>query len=277
MQAGTELEHAARRLDERGSDLDEAEERRWLSMLIAPGGSLGGARPKAGVVDESGHPWVAKFPSEHDDVDIGAWEAVVHDLAKVAGIDVPEARVGRFSGSGHTFLSRRFDRSEHGGRIHMASAMTLLERQDGDDASTGASYLELAELLIRSGANTGPDLVQLWTRIVFSICVSNTDDHLRNHAFLLTPNGWRLAPAYDMNPNPDSYGLKLNISEFDNTLDLDLALEVSKYFRVDGAQAAALVSKVTGVVKGWREAASARGISVASQQRMKSAFRKAEA
>lgn len=268
-----ELEQAARKLEEPGTSLAADDEKRWLQMLIAPGGSLGGARPKASVIDETGHPWVAKFPSDHDDVDIGAWEAVVHDLAMAAGVAVPEARVARYSRSGHTFLSKRFDRGENGERIHMASALTLLVREDGDDATTGASYLELAELLIRHGANTEADLEQLWTRIVFNICVSNTDDHLRNHAFLLTPSGWRLSPAYDMNPNPNSYGLKLNISETDNSLDLGLAFDVSKYFRVDSARAEAVVDAVIGTVKRWRDIAATRSISSESQERMKRAFR----
>ena len=270
-----ELEHASRKLDERDTVLDVEDEKRWVLMLIAPGGSLGGARPKASVVDEGGHPWVAKFPSDHDEVDIGAWEAVVHDLARLAGIEVPDARLIRLSTAGHTFLSRRFDRVGDGERVHMASALTLLGQQDGYDASKGASYLELAEVLIQGGASPDADLEQLWTRIVFNICVSNTDDHLRNHAFLLTPVGWRLAPAFDMNPNPDSYGLKLNISDTDNSLDLDLAFEVSKYFRISSERARTVIDHVTRVVKGWSEVASSRGISEGSKHVMKRAFRHA--
>lgn len=269
-----ELEHASRQMERRDA-LDVADESRWLRMLIAPGGSLGGARPKASVLDEEGRLWIAKFPSDHDDVDMGVWEAVVHELAKSAGVIVPNARLLRFSPNGHTFLSRRFDRTDEGCRVHMASAMTLLERQDGDDSSTGASYLELAELLIQRGANTSADLEQLWRRIVFNICVSNTDDHLRNHALLLTTTGWTLSPAFDLNPNPDGYGLKLNISETDNSMDLGLALEVARYFRVGQRRADQIVRKVATAVKDWRYVATARGVEAKTQDRMQRAFQAA--
>lgn len=267
-----ELEHASRHLEQRDAH-PIAEESRWLRMLIAPGGSLGGARPKAGVIDESGRLWIAKFPSTRDDVDIGAWEAVVHDLAESSGITVPEAQLHRFSSSGHTFLSRRFDRSDEGCRIHMASAMTLLGRRDGDDGHVGASYLELAEILIQNGSNTSSDLEQLWRRIVFNICISNTDDHLRNHAFLLGPMGWALAPAYDLNPNPDGNGLTLNITETDNSQELALAFEVSDYFRLDDRRADEIVRQVTDAVKSWRTVAAAHGLGEAAQDRVKRAFR----
>ncbi|MCP3883526.1 MAG: HipA domain-containing protein, partial [Sulfitobacter sp.] len=136
-------------------------------------------------------------------------------MADRAGVIVPKAQVRRFGSKHHTFLSKSFDRTASGGRYHFASAMTLVERSDGNAADEGASYLELADVLIRLGANTRADLEQLWRRIAFSVCASNTDDHLRNHGFLLKPNGWSLAPAYDMNPDPHGAGLKLNISESD--------------------------------------------------------------
>src|ERR1041385_5645804 len=134
-------------------------------MLIAPGRSLGGARPKASVLDPSGRLWLAKFPSTNDDYDVGAWESVVHALATRAGIDVAEAKRQRFGSRHHTFLARRFDRTATGGRIHFASAMTLLDRDDGD----AASYLDLATILVQGGANPARDLEQLWRRIVFFV------------------------------------------------------------------------------------------------------------
>lgn len=265
-----ELEHASLQLEREDAEQDP-HYARWLSLLIAPGASLGGARPKASVLDSDGALWLAKFPSVADLHDIGAWEAVVHELAQRGGLDVPEAQCQRFTGKHHAFLSRRFDRCPEG-RLHFASAMTLLERSDGS-GSDGASYLELAELLIRSGARTGADLEGLWRRILFSVCVSNTDDHLRNHGFLLEPGGWTLAPAYDLNPNPYGSGLSLNISESDNAQDLDLVDEVAVYFRVARPRAAAIRAEVVDAVRGWRAVASARGLSRSAQDRMAPAFR----
>ena len=252
-------------------------------MLIAPGGSLGGARPKASVRDEDERLWIAKFPSRHDQEDIGAWERVVHDLAERAGIFVPEAQLRRFGstdrgGSGnHTFLTRRFDRTDGGGRLHFASAMTLLDRIDGQSGDDGVSYIELVDLLMRLGANPSADLEQLWRRIVFFICVSNTDDHLRNHGFMLEPAGWTLAPAYDMNPDPQGAGLTLNISETDNAQDIDLALSVASVFRVKKSRAREIVSEVIGVVTDWRSVAASLGLAVSAQDRMRRAFRVVEA
>lgn len=174
-----ELEQASLHLEREGASADP-NYRRWLRMLIAPGGSLGGARPKASVVDESGHLWIAKFPSRSDRWDGGGWELVAHSLAEKAGINVPAAQARRFNTSQHSFLTKRFDRRSDGGRIHYASALTMLGRSDGDDHTNGASYLELAELLIQQGCRTNADLEQLWRRIVFNVCISNVDDHLRN-------------------------------------------------------------------------------------------------
>jgi len=270
-----ELEHASLQLERDDAD-DDPDCGRWLEMLIAPGGSLGGARPKAGVLGERGRLWIAKFPSRMDADDMGAWESVVHKLAGRAGVVTPEAQVRRFGSVHHTFLSRRFDRTKRGGRLHFASAMTLLERRDGDDAAEGVSYLELADLLIRLGANTTADLEQLWRRIAFFVCVSNTDDHLRNHGFMLADDGWTLAPAYDMNPNPHGEGLKLNISESDNAQDLELVLEVAPFFRVKPPRSREIRDEVVGAVKGWRDVATARELPRAAQDRMRRAFRVAE-
>jgi serine/threonine-protein kinase HipA len=249
----------------------------WLRMLLAPGGSLGGARPKASVVDTDGRLWIAKFPSTRDTHDTGAWEMVVHTLARSCGLRVPSSLLRRFTKPNHTFLVQRFDRTAAGRRLHFASAMTLTGHQDGDDASTGASYLEIARVLTDHGAQTAADLQELWTRIVFNILVSNTDDHLRNHGFILVPGkGWRLSEAYDMNPEPDSQGLKLNISEADNALDLDLARSVAPYFRVNAKQAKEIIQRSQTVVRQWPKLAAHLGISAREQARMAAAFRLAQ-
>ncbi|MBX3021340.1 MAG: type II toxin-antitoxin system HipA family toxin [Bdellovibrionales bacterium] len=270
-----ELEHASLQLEKDGAENDP-DYSKWLKMLIMPGASLGGARPKASVIDPSGHLWIAKFPSRSDTEDKGAWEAVAHALAGQSGISIPSVRAQIFSGKYHTFLTKRFDRTDKGKRIHFASAMTLLRRSEGDDASTGASYLELAQLLATSGAYPNEDLEQLWRRIVLSICISNVDDHLRNHGFLLRPEGWQLSPAYDMNPSEVSDGLKLNISEDDNSQNLDLALDVAPYFRLSKPRAAEICKQIVDVVKGWRACASKHGIGASEQNRMANAFRVAD-
>lgn len=250
-----------------------ADQEKWLDLLLAPGSSLGGARPKASVLDAKGALWIAKFPSRSDDLDKGAWEWVTHQLAKRCGITTAAARVQRFNGPGHTFLTQRFDRTVSGERIHFASAMTMLQRNDGDDAHVGASYLELAEFLIRYGARTALDLEQLWKRIVFNIRVHNTDDHLRNHGFLLGAKGWQLSPAYDMNPEPQGRGLSLNIDAHSNALSMDLAMEVAPYFRVAPRKAKATIAamdKVVGV--NWALLAKQAGIGRAAIERMEGAF-----
>jgi HipA-like C-terminal domain len=157
----------------------------------------GRARPKASVIAEKGHLWIAKFPSVKDRIDIGAWEMVVNELAEKAGINIAKAMARVYNGEQHSFLSKRFDRTGSGERIHFTSAMTLLGQTDG---AIGASYLQLAEFILRNSASPDANLEELWRRIVFYIAVKNTDDHLRNHGFLLTPDGWTLSPAYDVNP-----------------------------------------------------------------------------
>ncbi len=271
-----ELEAASLAL-ERDEDNTAAGADEWLRMLIAPGGSLGGARPKASVVDPAGALWIAKFPSVRDEHDVGAWELLVHTLAIGCGLRVPDALARRFASPSHTFLVKRFDRTDAGRRLHFASAMTLTGRNDGDDGSAGASYLELARVLMEQGAHTDVDLRELWSRIVFNVLVSNTDDHLRNHGFLLDPGlGWRLSDAFDMNPTPDSFGLKLNISESDNALDLDLVRSVAPYFRVTGREAAAIIERSRAIVRQWRRIAAPLGLSAPACDRMASAFRLAE-
>ncbi len=267
-----ELEQASLHLDQDGAENDPAYGR-WLLMLMAPGRSLGGARPKASVVDPTGHLWIAKFPSALDADDIGAWESVVHTLAERAGVVTTVAMRKKLGSAHHTFLSRRFDRSGDRRRLHFASAMTLLERADNEVAS----YLDLAELITRVGSHPARDLEQLWRRIVFFICVSNVDDHLRNHGFLLEPRGWSLAPAYDMNPISRGAGLTLNISEADNAQDLVLAADVAARFRVSAAKTAVIIDEVRAAVRTWKVVAVEAGLSRGQRDRMAPAFRVADA
>lgn len=265
-----ELEQAAMQFEQ--CDANTSECRKWLSLLLAPGTSLGGARPKANVMDPDGKLWIAKFPSQSDGFDVGAWEMVVYALAKEAGLNTVEARAESFSSNGHTFLVQRFDRTG-GQRIHFASAMNLLGYQDGDGAKTGASYLELADLIGVSGEQVKADLEELWKRIVFNICIGNTDDHLRNHGFLLGEQGWRLSPVYDLNPQPWGTGLALNVTESSNALDLDLAVEVAGYFRIAPQRRDTLLKQIRKTVLEWEPLARRQGIQPQEIDRMRPAFR----
>jgi serine/threonine-protein kinase HipA len=267
-----ELEQISLRLED-DNVIDDPEYLKWLSMLIAPGASLGGARPKASIVDNDGGLWIAKFPSRNDQGDSGGWEIVTYELAILAGINMAESKAQKFSSEYYTFLTKRFDRGNDGQRIHFASAMTMLGYSDGQDHSDGASYLELVDFIQNNGANVEQDLEQLWRRIVFSICVTNTDDHLRNHGFLLTNEGWVLSPAYDINPVETGAGLKLNISDEDNSLDLNLAMEVSEFFRLSEKRADEIKEEIVNVVSGWKEMAIKYGISRVEQELKAVAFK----
>ena len=267
-----ELEQISLRLED-DDVIDDPEYLKWLSMLIAPGASLGGARPKASIVDNDGNLWIAKFPSRNDQGDIGGWEIVTYELAILAGINMAESKAQKFSSDYYTFLTKRFDRGNNGQRIHFASAMTILGYIDGQDHSDGASYLELVDFIQKNGANVDQDLEQLWRRIVFSICVTNTDDHLRNHGFLLTNDGWVLSPAYDINPVENGSGLKLNISDEDNSLDLNLAMEVSEFFRLSEKRATEIIDEVLNAVANWREVAIKYKISRVEQELKALAFK----
>ena len=269
-----ELEYASLQLEKEDA-INDPEYTKWLSMLIDPGSSLGGARPKASVLDEKGNLWIAKFPSSKDDKNTGAWEMVLHELAKVCGIHVPDARLLQFSGKHHTFLSKRFDRIQDK-RIHFASAMTLLGYQDGADFHDGLSYLDIVAFIIQQGALVKADLEQLWRRVVFNILVSNTDDHLRNHGFMLTNNGWQLSPAYDMNPNEMGSGLTLNISENSNEQDISLALETAKHYKLKKDEAIKILNDMQLEIAKWRTVAKKLGMGSSEIEQMKRAFRDLE-
>ena len=262
-----ELEYAAKMV-ENNTDPSDPNYLKWLYMLMSPGSSLGGARPKSSVVDEDNHLWIAKFPSRYDDYDVAAWEFVAYQLAIDAGIDMAECRLSKFNSHHHTFLTKRFDRTASG-RLHFASAMTQLGYYDGD---YDASYLELAQFLTDHGNNTKPDLAQLWRRIIFNIAVSNTDDHLRNHGFIYQNGGWILSPAYDINPVTPANGLHLNISDTDNRLDYGLAMDVKDFFQLSATQAQQIKSEVLTSVSHWQEVAIASKIGHQEQLLMAGAF-----
>ncbi|MBQ8160012.1 MAG: HipA domain-containing protein [Clostridia bacterium] len=265
-----ELEAASRAFERDEDHLNE----RWLRQLLAPGAALGGARPKAAVKGPDGSVWIAKFPSKHDRWDAGAWEMVTHILAAACDLHVPEARCERCSYDGATYLTKRFDRKGER-RIHFASAMALLGRNMDDETS---SYLELADFIRAHGARPGEDLPELWKRIVFSMAVSNTDDHLKNHGFLLEEDGWRLSPMYDVNPDPGGQMLSMNVSLYDARIDMDLAIEVAPFFGLeDAGEARQTALRILKQVKQlWRPAADRCGIPRDAQKVMAHAFRAAE-
>jgi len=270
-----ELEQASLQL-ERHDAMNDPEYYHWLSLLIDPGSSLGGARPKASVVDDQGHLWIAKFPSSSDDKNVGAWEMVLHQLAIACGIQVSEARLQKFSSKHATFLSKRFDRTKNQRRIHFASALTLLGLQDGADYLEGVGYLDLVAFVMKNSPQAKEDLEQLWRRMAFNMMVSNTDDHLRNHGFILTNNGWRLSPAYDMNPNEMGHGLTLNISESSNDLDLSIALETAHWYQLKRDRAERILKEMQLEISLWRTVAKKHGISHSEIEQTKRAFRLVE-
>lgn len=262
------LEEASRNFENDTDGLSE----KWLNQLIKPGSSLGGARPKANVVDVNGDLWIAKFPSKHDENDTGAWEKVVHDLARMCGLNVPESKLEKFSKYGSTFLVKRFDRSSDK-RIHFASAMTLLGKSDGASAADGTSYLDIAGFIKSNGASPKSDLLELWRRIVFNMAVSNTDDHLRNHGFILTNSGWMLSPLYDVNPIPYGDELALLVNGEDNTISIDLAIEASMRFGIDSSDATKMAEEILQIVKeNWEKIAKKYGLTRSQIESMRPAF-----
>lgn len=246
--------------------------RKWIAVLIAPGSSLGGARPKANILDAQKNLWIAKFPSKTDVVDKAAWEFLAYQLATAAGIDMAESKIEKISGQYHTFLTKRFDRY-NGKRIHFASAMTMTGNTEDIIRDTTPSYLEIVEFIENYGVDVETNLHQLWRRIVFNITISNTDDHLRNHGFILTEKGWILSPAYDLNPSTEKDGLSLNIDMDDNALSIDLAKSVGKYFRLNDAEMETILNEVLTVVKDWKTVAKKVGIKNVEVELMSSAFR----
>ena len=266
-----ELEAAAWNVE--ASDEPSPAQNQWLRILLAPGSSLGGARPKASILDPSGQLWIAKFPSNQDTKDVGAWEMVVHKVAQLCSIQVPPAQLLQLANKHRTFLSKRFDRTPNGSRLHFASAMTQLGYADGANFTDGASYLEIASWIIQNGADSPKDLIELWKRMALNVFVSNTDDHLRNHGFLLTSRGWHLSPAFDLNPNEFGDGLTLALSENSNAQNPDLLREVAPFFGLSDSRAKELLATVKSAAAQWGTIATDLGISRSEQAEMANAFR----
>ncbi|HCO84711.1 MAG TPA: toxin HipA [Arenibacter sp.] len=263
-----ELQEAAKHFE---NDTDNEEVKRWLAILMAPGSSLGGARPKANILDEHGNLWIAKFPSKNDTIDKGAWEFLAYRLAINCGIEMAPSRIEKITGNYHTFFTQRFDRIRKE-RIHFSSAMTMTGNNEDTIRNSSASYLDIAEFIQTNGVNIDRNLHQLWRRIVFNIAVSNTDDHLRNHGFILTSKGWKLSPAYDINPSIDKDGLALNIDMDNNALDLEQAKSVGEYFRLDDKKMDTIIEEVMASVSQWKKIANEIGIPRAEQELMAAAF-----
>ena len=262
------LEEASRNFEREENLLNE----KWLNQLLKPGSSLGGARPKATIQDTNGELWIAKFPSKNDEFNTGAWEKVAHDLARLCSLNVPESKLETFSKLGSTFIVKRFDR-DGDKRIHFASAMTMLGKTDGASSSDGSSYLDIAGFIKASCASPKKSLKELWMRIVFSMAISNTDDHLRNHGFILTKQGWELSPLYDVNPTPYGDELALNVNTDDNSISIDLAIESAHHFGLSEKEATELANNITTTVRdNWEKLATKYGLSRGAIEYMRPAF-----
>lgn len=265
-----ELQHVARLLENDEAD-DMPALKAWLTVLVAPGSSLGGARPKANFRNADGSLWIAKFPKQDDKEDIGLWEGITLELANLCGIRVPEFKVEKISGEHHTFLVKRFDRTTDR-REMFVSAMTMLQKKDGEEAS----YLSIAEFLQDNGREgIDNEMRELWRRMVFNVMVSNRDDHLRNHGFLRDGQGWYLSPAYDMNPNKAkaTHSISLNFDSAEPSLDV--LFEAVEYLRLDWDDAAEIAKNVHQVLNSWRDVAKAYGAKNAQIDLMSPAFQMA--
>ena len=266
-----ELEQATKHIEEE-NQINDPKIKKWLNILMAPGSSLGGARPKANIFDPKGNLWIGKFPSKNDEKNSGAWEFIVSEMAKESGIRMSESSAKKYSQRHHTFLTKRFDRIKEK-RKHFASAMTLLGYKDGHDHREGGSYLELVEFIEQYGAEPTADIKELWKRIVFSVSISNTDDHLRNHGFILIPGkGWKLSPAFDINPIPDGAGLQLNIDENDNSISYELCIEVHEYFRLKKDESSKIINEIRQIVSSWDQRAKTFGLSRSEIEMLRPAF-----
>lgn len=251
---------AASKEFEKSEEANILPDRKWLKQLVQPGSSLGGARPKASVTDAAKALYVAKFPSRKDDYDVGLWEHLVHLLAAEAGICTALTKLISTGEGHHTLLSRRFDRTQEGRRIHFASAMTLLGLTDGDDAATGYGYLDIVDFILRGCTDVDVNLRELYRRVAYSICIGNSDDHFRNHGFLLTPKGWTLSPAYDMNPTLNDHQ-SLLISTASNKSDLGILLDACEDYMLDAHEARRIITEVVNVTREWRRLAMRLGAS----------------
>jgi len=252
VQASTEIE--------RSEEKKQLPEKKWIQQLVHPGTSLGGARPKAGVVDEDGHLCVAKFPSRSDNYDVAQWEHHSHLLAKGAGVVAAQTGVINSGERYHVLLSKRFDRTDDGRRIHFASAMTLLGLTDGSDAKSGNGYLDIVDFILQNCCDVNENLRQLYRRVAFNIAIGNSDDHFRNHGFLLTPRGWTLSPAYDMNPTLSKYQ-SLLINSSTNEANLQILIESCEEYMIAPDEARIIIEEVIKGVSKWQSIAVSLGIS----------------
>lgn len=266
-----------RQLIEASREIEKSEEenqlpdKKWIIQLVHPGSSLGGARPKASIIDVDKVLYIAKFPSRKDDYNTGLWEHFCHLLAIQVGIDAAVTQVISTNDKYHTLLSRRFDRTEDGERIHFASAMTLLGLDDGDNAATGHGYLDIVDFILQNCTNVEENLKELYRRVAFNICIGNSDDHFRNHGFLLTAKGWTFSPAYDMNPTLSEYQ-SLLINSSTNKADLNILLDACEEYMLSRKVAELIISEVIEVVKNWRVLATKLGISKREMEMFSSVF-----
>lgn len=253
-----------------GKKLDDLDAlRKWLAVLVAPGASLGGARPKANFTEQDGSLWIGKFPAKDDDRDIAAWEYLAYELAAKAGLTVPETRLLSLGKDFRTLVVKRFDRAGEKRRFY-ASAMTLLRKEH----SEGTSYLEIAQFLRAQGdgSHVRADLEQLFRRVAFNVAIGNRDDHLRNHGFILGQSGWRLSPAFDMNPNIDKADHVLNIDDTDNRPDLKTVLSTAAFYGLDIPKAHAIIGDIVRAVDTWRDVANQLHLARADVLLMEGAF-----
>lgn len=252
-----ELMHAAHEI-EASEEKHLLPSKKWLAQLLHPGTSLGGARPKASVIDEDGSQTVAKFPSRKDDYDVAQWEHFCHVMGRKAGLNVAETRT--IDGDKyHILLSKRFDRTTDGKRIHFASALTLLGLTDGDNESTGYGYTDIVDFIVQHGCNVEQNLEELYRRVAFYIIVGNSDDHFRNHGFLLTRKGWELSPAYDINPTlSGSQSLLINRNTSES--NIDILLESAGDYMLSSAKAQGIINNVRDAMKSWRNEARKQGL-----------------
>jgi serine/threonine-protein kinase HipA len=252
-----QLEAIAAQVEGGQADLSD-EMIRWIKQIVAPGASLGGARPKASFRDPAGQLWLAKFPSVDDRIDVGLWEFLAYQLSLDAGIAMPEARLLRLSDRGHTYAVQRFDRTPTARRM-FSSAMTQLDVSE----SEGRSYLDLVQAIESAGTSTriAHELEQLFRRVLFNILIGNRDDHLRNHGFLRAGDGWQLSPAFDVNPNPDKDHHVLAIDDRDPSPDPGLLLATADYYRLSKAAAVAVTEQVRAALGDWQARARTLGAS----------------
>lgn len=251
-----ELYQAARKIEE-GEWTREGPDRRWIERLFKPGSSVGGARPKA-CVSDGNDLYIAKFPSTIDRWNDGRWEFFANKMAEQCGICTAETKIIPLSGSHDIFLSKRFDRTPDGRRVHMASALNLLGLTLDDSDRHG--YTEIVDLIISKGTNVEQSLQELYRRVAFTICIGNADDHLKNHSFLLTKKGWTLSPVYDINPTT-FHSHSLRIDGTSNESSLDKLYRAHELYHLDSTTAYTIIKDVTSTMKDWKHTAKDCGIS----------------